>query len=111
MAETAAPAPPSLEALLRDPDSGEPLRRDGDAFVAPGGRRWPIVRGVPRFVDDDQYVGSFSFEWNTHTQTQLDARTGQTWSEEIFRTKTGLSPEDVRGKVVLDAGVGAASTA
>lgn len=103
----AAPGGPTLEALLRDPDTGEALRREGEAYVSPGGRRYPIVRGIPRFVADDKYVGSFSFEWNTHTQTQLDARTGATWSEEIFRTKTGLTPDDVRGKVVLDAGVGA----
>lgn len=97
----------ALDDLLRCPETGAPLRRDGDAYVAPDGRRWPIVRGVPRFVPDDAYVGSFSFEWNTHPTTQLDARTGAGWSEEILRAKTGLSPQDVRGKVVLDAGVGA----
>ena len=108
MSETAgAPRAPSLDALLRCPESGAPLRREDDAYVSPSGRRWPIVREVPRFVADDRYVSSFSFEWNTHSRTQLDARTGGTWSEEIFRAKTGLTPEDVRGKVVLDAGVGA----
>lgn len=97
----------SLDSLLRCPETGQPLRREGDAYVGANGRRWPIVRDIPRFVADDRYVGSFSFEWNTHKTTQLDSRTGEGWSEDIFITKTGLTPEAVRGKVVLDAGVGA----
>jgi SAM-dependent methyltransferase len=65
------------------------------------------VRGIPRFVGNDHYVGSFSFEWLTHCTTQLDSRTGKTESELTLRQKTGLSPEAVRDKLVLDAGVGA----
>jgi SAM-dependent methyltransferase len=69
------------------------------------GHRVPIVRGIPRFVPDDQYVGSFSFEWTTHATTQLDDDRSQE-SEEAFRLKTGLTPDDVRGKRVLDVGCG-----
>lgn len=104
------PAPTAAQSLwsvLCDPDSLEPLRREGDELVSPGGKRWPIVRGIPRFVPSDQYVGSFSFEWNTHKTTQLDMHTGATASEESLREKTGLSPDQVRGKLILDAGVGA----
>jgi len=53
------------------------------------------------------YVDSFSFEWNTHNTTQLDSHQGGDSSEEMFRIKTGLTPEQVKGKLVLDAGVGA----
>ena len=65
----------------------------------------PRVRGVPRFVDDDQYVGSFSRQWLTHAQTQLDDTTSDE-SERSFRQKTGLKPEDLKGKRVLDVGCG-----
>jgi SAM-dependent methyltransferase len=96
-----------LLALFRDPRSGAPLAREADALVSPTGARYPIVRGVPRFVDSDAYVASFSYEWNAFPTTQLDVHTGERTSEEILVQKTGLSPEQVRGRLVLDAGVGA----
>lgn len=97
------------EALFHCPESGEPLRRQGDELVSVSGvgPRWPIVRGVPRFVASDQYLRSFSFEWNTHDRTQLDSDTGSDSSGRVFQQKTNLSAEQVRGRLVLDAGVGA----
>jgi SAM-dependent methyltransferase len=65
----------------------------------------PVVRGIPRFVGSDAYTTSFSFEWNRHKKTQLDDATSRE-SEETFRAKTGLSPEDVAGRLVLDLGCG-----
>ena len=93
--------------LYRHPDTGETLVRDGDALRTASGRSVPIVRGIPRFVPSDAYVGSFSFEWNTHDRTQLDSSTGTQASESVLRAKTGLSPEQVKERLVLDAGVGA----
>lgn len=95
-----------LESIFCDPDSGEPLRLDGDSLVS-SRARFPIVRGIPRFVEDDRYAGSFSFEWNAHAATQLDACRGDDASERQFRLKTGFSPQELEGKLVLDAGVGA----
>jgi len=56
-------------------------------------------------VESDAYAGSFSFEWNRHRKTQLDNATTRE-SEDTFREKTGLSPEDVAGRLVLDVGCG-----
>lgn len=102
-------APPAPEdSIFRCPETGEELEKTPAGFRAPSGKLWPIERGIPRFVADDKYVGSFSFEWNTHPQTQLDsANDSRVRSEQTLRDKTGLSPEDVSGKLVLDAGVGA----
>jgi SAM-dependent methyltransferase len=69
------------------------------------GTEVPIVRGIPRFVASDAYVGSFSFEWNLHKKTQLDDAISRE-SEETFRAKTGLTPGDVQGRLVLDVGCG-----
>ena len=69
-------------------------------------RECPILRSVPRFVETDQYVGSFSFEWNTHQTTQLDSITKRQDSEVTFREKTGFTPEEMKGKLVLDVGCG-----
>jgi SAM-dependent methyltransferase len=93
--------------VLACPETGQPLARQRDELVTPDGRCYPVVREIPRFVPSDLYVGSFSFEWNTHKRTQLDTFRGDQSSEESFRLKTGLTPEQVRGKLVLDAGIGA----
>jgi SAM-dependent methyltransferase len=91
---------------LCDPVSGEPLVLEGDCLVS-SRARYPIVDGIPRFVAGDRYAGSFSFEWNAHTRTQLDSFRGGDSSERQFRAKTGLRPQDLAGRLVLDAGVGA----
>ena len=93
---------------LACPQTGQSLKRVGDDLVTPDGKHsYPIVREVPRFVSDDHYVRSFSFEWNVHNQTQLDTHRGDSSSEDMLHEKTGLTPADVRGKLVLDAGIGA----
>ncbi len=104
---TAKPLDPALAAILACPETGESLAWQDEALVGASGRRYPVLRGIPRFVPSDEYVGSFSFEWNTHNRTQLDSFTGSASSEAMFAEKTGLSPEAVRGKIVLDAGIGA----
>ncbi|MGZ8901891.1 MAG: class I SAM-dependent methyltransferase [Limisphaerales bacterium] len=58
-------------------------------------------------MTSDFYVRSFSFEWNTHRDTQLDVFRGDRSSEEQFIKKTGFKRDELRGKMVLDAGVGA----
>jgi SAM-dependent methyltransferase len=102
----------NIESLLEelvDPKDRQPLRRETDAFVnsTDATRRYPVLRGIPRFVETDNYVSSFSFEWNTHKTTQLDVYRGDRSSEDQFIQKTGFSPDFLRGKLVLDAGVGA----
>jgi len=92
--------------ILCDPATGESLLLQDDSFAGRAAR-YPVVRDIPRFVPSDFYVRSFSFEWNTHSSTQLDSFRGDRSSEEQFIQKTGLLAEDLRGKLVLDAGVGA----
>jgi SAM-dependent methyltransferase len=92
--------------ILCDPITGVTLKREESRFVSTTGQ-FPIIREVPRFVPGDDYVSSFSFEWNTHNNTQLDCFRGDRSSEDQFVKKTGFEPNDLRGKLVLDAGVGA----
>lgn len=68
-------------------------------------KKFPVIRGVPRFVESDDYVGSFSFEWKIHRTTQID-NVGNTESRSDFFLNTGFKPEELSGKMVLDAGVG-----
>ena len=105
-----------LASLLCCPECGGGLRLEPpaaeDAQVEEGrlecrcGRRYPVTRGVPRFVADDAYVSSFSFEWTRHARTQFDDQRSQE-SHITFMQKTALRDADVRGRLVLDVGCGA----
>ena len=69
------------------------------------GRKYPLVNGIVRFVDEQHYAGSFGFQWHVHARTQLDTQES-TRSEQDFRRRTGFRPEDLAGKLVLDVGCG-----
>jgi SAM-dependent methyltransferase len=69
--------------------------------------KYPIVRSIPRFVSTDEYVSSFSAQWNWFSRTQLDAnRKLETTSKDAFRDKTGFENSDLEGRVILEAGCG-----
>ena len=107
----AEPKPP--RSSHRDTTTSELVCACGGAFTQSGEglacagcqRTVTVLRGVPRFVADDQYASNFGFEWTVHKTTQLDTDT-VTESEETFRRYTGLTPEDVKDKRVLDVGCG-----
>lgn len=96
---------------FRDPVTREVLVREnkdgGDALVAPGGARYPIVDGIPRFVPADNYAADFGLQWNRFPKTQLDSHTGIPMSEERLARCVGGDLSVLRGKRVLEAGSGA----
>jgi SAM-dependent methyltransferase len=106
----------SLVKILREPDTGEKLilsdvRLEKDEVVEgrlvaeASGNSYPIIRGIPRFVSSDLYTKSFSLEWTIHRKTQLDSECStESWNS--FRERTGLTSEELKGKLALDAGVG-----
>jgi len=82
------------------------LRRANEALVCVGcGRKYPVLKGVVRFVGEENYAGSFGFQWKLYARTQLDDASSQK-SERAFRRRTGFRPEDLAGKLVLDVGCG-----
>ncbi len=91
----------------------EDARREGGA-VRSGTLRcrgcpaaYPVRDFIPRFVPDDAYVGSFSFEWHRFRDVQLDAANHFDESDRDFRWETGWTPGELEGRLVLDVGVGA----
>lgn len=88
------------------PESKEPLVFEDNELISRSGRKWPIVGNIPRFVKSDLYTDSFSFEWSVHKETQVDFITGTAFSEDSLKQKTGLGETQVKGKLILDAGVG-----
>jgi 2-polyprenyl-3-methyl-5-hydroxy-6-metoxy-1,4-benzoquinol methylase len=109
IAEARAQSPLSteLQAILACLNCGSRLTSDGaGGYVCPACRReYPLVNGIARFVDAQQYAASFGYQWHQYQKTQLD-HDEITESEENFRWKTALRPEDLRGKLVLDVGCG-----
>ena len=69
------------------------------------GGAYPVVRGIPRFVPNDNYASSFGLEWTRHARTQYDSYTGLKLSEQRFFEETRW-PRRLSGQVVLEVGSG-----
>jgi SAM-dependent methyltransferase len=77
----------------------------GGAVTCPGcAARYAKVNEVLRFVPDDLYSRSFSFEWEHHPRTLMDDTTRRGTEQTLRRML--VTPELVRGRRVLDAGCG-----
>jgi SAM-dependent methyltransferase len=70
------------------------------------GAMYPVVNGVPRFVQREHYAESFGLQWNVHRKTQLDSYTGLSLSRDRLFQVSGW-PQDLRGQTILEAGSGA----
>ena len=97
--------------VLRCPACRGPLQQvagtDGAAALRCGcGLQAPIRDGIPRFVADDGYVASFSYEWQQHARTQLDSHNDNGESERQFQSRLDRPLDWLKGKLVLDAGCG-----
>jgi SAM-dependent methyltransferase len=93
-------------AILRCPSCQGVLQDEKGAVACPEcGSRFPFRNGVLCFVAAEHYAGSFGFQWLKHERTQLDNPSSRR-SEIDFTRKTGLTGEDLAGKLVLDVGCG-----
>jgi len=83
-----------------------PLERQDSVYHCPScQQQYPVIEDVVRFVPERSYADSFGYEWKYYSTTQLDSRRDY-GSEKDFAQKTGLKPEDLKGKLVLDVGCG-----
>ena len=84
-----------------------PERLDGGMLACNGcARRYPIRSGVLRCVPDEEYAGSFGFQWNKFRGTQLGSHTGIPLSRNRLFQVTQWSSQ-LEGQRVLEAGSGA----
>src|SRR6266700_2007606 len=98
---------PDLLALLRCPSCESELNAADEAGYRCSSceRVFPVVRGVPRFVDAHTYADSFGFQWQRYARTWMDEANRHD-AELNFRKQTGFTPEELCGKLVLDVGCG-----
>ena len=96
-----------LQAILSCLGCGGKLDSDqSGGFVCRACQRvYPNANGIARFVDAQQYAASFGFQWHRYQKVQLD-HDERRIEDRDFRMKTGLRPEELQGKLVLDVGCG-----
>jgi len=76
-------------------------KQEYDKLACPKCRKeYPVINKIPRFVNSENYVHSFGVEWTTYDVQRLEE------DIEVFKVKTGIQPEEFKGKLVLDAGCG-----
>jgi SAM-dependent methyltransferase len=68
-------------------------------------KTYPIIDGIPRFVEMDNYAASFGYQWNKFAKTQVGG-IQKKWSKERFDC-TAEWPNELRGQLILEAGCGA----
>jgi SAM-dependent methyltransferase len=103
--------------LFADPSTGAALElhineRQADRVISGELRSpttsYPIMRGVPRFVEPGNYSGSFGYQWNRWPRLQFDSENvGQPMqghTGRMFESITGASRLD--GQLLLDLGCG-----
>lgn len=78
-----------------------------DDMLVGDGQRYPIRRGVPRFVPDSNYADAFGLQWNTFKKTQFDSYTGTSITELRLEQAFGRPLSELCGLRVLEAGSGA----
>ncbi len=104
--------------LLAEPETGAALElearrgsgtviEEGDLVSTKTGTRYPIIRGIPRFVPKENYAETFGFQWNRYRTVQIDSETRAGVSRKRFDTEARWTADTLRGKWVLDAGCGA----
>lgn len=81
--------------------------RTGVLLKKSTGTEVEIRNGIPRFVPSENYGNSFGFQWNQFKKTQLDSAVGLPLTENRFLKSTRWTPEELKGKKVLEVGSGA----
>ena len=93
---------------LINPQTGLPLTHHSDQLIDDNGSKFPIIDGIPRFVDSDNYAASFHFQWEKFAKTQLDReKEGFSLSKQRFFAETLWDQEDLTGVNILEVGSGA----
>lgn len=91
-----------------NPYNNLPLHETEGGYKDDSGAFFPKKEGVVRFVQDDNYTGSFGFQWNKFEKTQIDnPKTKLTVSRDRFFAATGWDKVSLKGMDVLEVGSGA----
>lgn len=89
-----------------DINTGEILTRQEDLLTGSGGRAYPVIGNIPRFVSSQNYTENFGYQWNKFDRTQIDNDMQAQSYQRLFQ-ESAWEPGSLAGKAVLEAGSGA----
>ncbi len=107
--------------LLCCPETGESLKLLSEEIspngmitagklVSLSGKVYPIVRGIPRFVDSEHYAASFGYEWERWPRVQFESenvgRPMQGHTTRMWEIITGSGGRDITNKKIVEFGCG-----
>ncbi len=97
-----------MKRLIINPKNNFPLQRVYDKLIDTEGNTFPIINGVARIADLNNYTENFGVQWNKFDKTQLDRETdGLALTQKRFFAESGWKPDDLVGKDILEVGSGA----
>ena len=93
---------------LINPQTGLLLKHHNGQLIDDNGMKFPIIEGIPRFVDSENYATSFHFQWEKFAKTQLDKeKEGLSFSKQRFFAETLWKHQNLIGENILEVGSGA----
>jgi len=97
-----------MNVSIVNPKNNSPLTFTGTGFVDSFGNIFPIVKGVARICESENYTVNFGVQWNKFDKTQLDNEIdGLNLSRRRFFAETHWDQEDLTGQCILEVGSGA----
>lgn len=97
-----------MNVTLINPENNLLIRIQGDSLVDAEGNAFPIINGVPRIADLENYTENFGMQWNKFALTQLDREADLfDFSTQRFFAETHWDLDDLSGKNILEVGSGA----
>lgn len=89
--------------VFRDPSSGKSIDWDKNNY--------PIIKNVPRFVGSEQYCDTFGMQWTRHREIYMGRNKMRVSLMDQAKRKLGITPAMLKGKRVLEIGVGTGALA
>lgn len=93
-----------LEIIRQEKDSGSSEILEGSIICTRCSSLYPVIGAIPRFVNQDNYASSFSYQWKKFKQTQFDG--DQKHISKIRFNKTTQWPDNLKDQLILEAGCG-----
>jgi len=84
----------------------KPYTKEGNKLICED-RIVEIIGGIPRFVNEGSYASLFGDQWKAYKKTQLDSYSGVPITETRLNRCLGDLKDNLKGKLVLEAGCGA----